>query len=447
MSQSNDKPLDKHLAIKAQSLSKIYPLYASPDDRLKEALHPMRKKYHKNFYALKNVNFEVEKGDALGIIGQNGSGKSTLLKILSRVLTPSAGSFQINGRVISLLELGSGFNPQLTGIENIYFYGTILGFSKKQIESKMDEIIAFADIGQFIHQPLKTYSSGMRSRLAFSVASSVNPDILILDEVLAVGDIRFRQKCLRVMRELINQKRTVLLVTHSMNAVTSFCNKTMWLHDGEIKDFGGSNDIVKKYVGFMSYGLETDDLPPSHDSKSKETTSNVEKDEKQLSIKDIRWKNVLKLESFGEYGGIIEKVALYFRDTNKKVDTLKGGEWLSLYAKIKAKKAFESPGLGIRVLDRLGNAVFTVNNYIYNKPIGNIKAGESLIIRTDFKFPLLKKDKYLSTISLSEGTQENHVQHHWIHDVLIIQVQNPDPKFQRNLLVLDNKDYDIVVVK
>jgi len=409
----------------------------------------MRRKYHKNFYALKNVSFEIEKGDALGIIGQNGSGKSTLLKILSRVLTPSAGSFQINGRVISLLELGSGFNPQLTGIENIYFYGTILGFSRKQIESKMDDIIAFADIGQFIRQPLKTYSSGMRSRLAFSVASNVDPDILILDEVLAVGDLRFKQKCFRVMRNIIDQKRTVVLVTHSMNAVTSFCNKTMWLHDGKIKDFGGSNDIVKKYVGFMSYGLETE-TPQKAEPKVKESVLTHNKDlqkKQKVTVQSIKWKKMSGLESFGEYGGTIEKAALYIKNTGERAETLQGGEWLSLYVKVHLTQDFKNPGLGIRVLDTLGNAVFTVNNYLYNKSLGTFRANERLVIQTDFKFPLLKKGKYVSTISLSEGSQENHVQHHWIHDALIIHVQNNDPKFKRNLLVLDDDDYDVNVIR
>ena len=216
---------NKKTAIKVSSISKMYPLYRSPRDRMKEALHPLRKSYHNEFYALRNVSFEIEKGESLGIIGQNGSGKSTLLKILSRVLTPTSGTFDIQGRVISLLELGSGFNPELTGLENIYFYGTILGFNKKKIESKLDDILAFADIGQFVYQPLKTYSSGMRSRLGFAVASHVDPDILILDEVLAVGDLRFKQKCYRTMDELINQKRTVILVSHDTGAVTNFCNK------------------------------------------------------------------------------------------------------------------------------------------------------------------------------------------------------------------------------
>ncbi len=432
--------LDKHLSVKVDSLTKIYPLYASPRDRLKETLHPKRKKYHKEYYALKNVSFEVNRGDSLGIIGQNGSGKSTLLKLLSRVLTPTSGSFQIKGRVISLLELGSGLNPELSGIENIYFYGTILGFSKSMIDSKLDEIIAFADIGQFIYQPLKTYSSGMSSRLAFSVASHVDPDVLILDEVLAVGDLRFKQKCFRVMRDIIDQDRTVMFVSHSTNAINDFCNKTIWLHNGEIRDIGPSIDVVKKYVGFMTYGMET---LPKKEIKPKSVEQADEKQKKPLA-KDLRWIDVSTLESFGEYGARIEKIALYHKETNQPVDILKGGEWLSMYAQISASKNIQSPGLGIRFKDKRGNGIFTVNNYLYDKLLKPIGAGETITIRTDFKLPLLMAGKYYIAMAFSDGDQVNHTQHHWIHDAMIVSIESFDPKFKRNnILVLDEAHYHI----
>ncbi len=196
MSESN--------AIEVSSLCKIYHLYNTPIDRLKEALNPWRKKYHQDFYALKDVSFEVKKGDTIGIIGQNGSGKSTLLKILSNVLTPTSGDIKVKGRVSSLLELGSGFNPELTGIENVYFNGTLLGFTRQEMDTKLDDILSFADIGEFVRQPVKTYSSGMQVRLAFAVAINVNPEVLIVDEALAVGDIRFQQKCFRKIDEIRN---------------------------------------------------------------------------------------------------------------------------------------------------------------------------------------------------------------------------------------------------
>jgi ABC-type polysaccharide/polyol phosphate transport system ATPase subunit len=452
MKELTHSQIDKNIAIRVDSLTKIYPLYNSPRDRLKEALHPRRKKYHTDFYALKDVSFQVQKGDSLGIVGQNGSGKSTLLKILSRVLTPSTGEFDIHGRVISLLELGSGFNPELTGIENIYFYGTILGFSKKKIESKLDEILAFADIGQFVRQPLRTYSSGMKSRLAFAVASNVDPDILILDEVLAVGDLRFKQKCLRTMRDIIDQKRTVILVSHDTSAVTNFCNKSLWLNEGNVQEFGPSNEVVKRYVGFMTYGLETQakKVEPAKQIVSLSSGSDNSQQEKtlELSIKDIKWTDVSKLESFGEYGAIIEKVALYFKGTDKRVDTIRGGEWLSLYVMVRVGENIDSPGMGIRLKDKRGNAIFTVNNYLYNKPLRSFNAGEAIVILSEFKFPLLMVGKYTVTIALSDGDQTNHTQQHWIHDALIVEVQNEDPKYKRgdNIIVIEPSNYSVKTV-
>ena len=174
-------------AIKVSHLTKIYKLYDKPIDRLKESLHPLKKKYHKDFYALSDINFEIKKGETVGIIGKNGAGKSTLLKIITGVLTPSSGHVHVNGRIASLLELGAGFNPEYTGIENIYLQGTLMGYNHEEMEAKIDDILAFADIGDFIHQPVKMYSSGMFARLAFAVAINVDPDILIVDEVLSVG--------------------------------------------------------------------------------------------------------------------------------------------------------------------------------------------------------------------------------------------------------------------
>lgn len=443
----------KNIAIKVDSLSKIYPLYSSPNDRLKEALHPLRKKFHKDFYALRDISFEVERGDSLGIIGQNGSGKSTLVKILSRVLTPSSGSFDIKGRVISLLELGSGFNPELTGLENIYFYGTILGFSKKMIEDRLDDILSYAGIGEFIYQPLKTYSSGMRARLAFSVASHVDPDILILDEVLAVGDLRFKQKCLRTMRDIIDSRRTVLFVSHDMGSVTSFCNKTIWLKGGKTEAFGESADIVKKYVGFMTYGLETDkpikkQASGNIASESDQLASEDDSKQKELLPGDIKWTDVSKFESFGEYGAVIEKVALYFRDTGEQVDVLRGGEWLSLYTKIQVNTTIEKPGLGLLVKDLNGNSLFTVNNYLHQTPLRKLEVGENIVIRSDLLFPLLRTDKYTITIALSDGDQINHVQHHWIHDAFTLTVQNTEQKFNHGAArwVIGDNAYQIILL-
>jgi lipopolysaccharide transport system ATP-binding protein len=239
------------IVISTRNLSKVYKLYRSPQDRLKEALHPGRKKYHKNFYALKDVNLEIRRGEVLGIVGKNGSGKSTLLKILSRVLTPSSGEFEVKGKVSSLLELGSGFNPELTGMENIFFYGTILGFTEEKIRGKLQEILDFAEIGDFVYQPLKTYSSGMKARLAFSVAINVDPDILILDEVLAVGDELFRRKCYARMEGFFKGGKTILFVSHSVQSVNQLCNRAIFVDNGELLLEGPAKLVTTQYERFI----------------------------------------------------------------------------------------------------------------------------------------------------------------------------------------------------
>ncbi|MFD3299601.1 ABC transporter ATP-binding protein [Aquipseudomonas alcaligenes] len=220
-------------AIKIQALSKVYKLYESPISRLKEALHPFKKKYHQDFHALNNVNLEIKKGESVGIIGNNGSGKSTLLKIITGVLTQTNGSVSVHGKISAILELGAGFNPEMTGVENIYLNNSLNGLSKKQTDMKIKEIIAFADLGDFIFQPIKTYSSGMKARLAFAVSINVDPDILIVDEALSVGDASFGRKCFAKMEEIRAKGATIIFVSHSEASIVSLCSKAVWLSRGE----------------------------------------------------------------------------------------------------------------------------------------------------------------------------------------------------------------------
>jgi ABC-type polysaccharide/polyol phosphate transport system ATPase subunit len=233
--------------IQVENLTKIYKLYNTPSDRLKETFNFFKKKYHHDFYALNNVNFTIEKGKTTGIIGRNGAGKSTILKILTGVLTPSAGYYAAKGKISSLLELGAGFNFDLTGIENIYFNGAVLGYSKKEMETKIDDIVKFAEIGEFINQKVKTYSSGMFVRLAFSVAISINPDILIVDEALAVGDELFQRKCFSRIRELKKNGTTIILVSHGTGILVQLCDKVMLLDNGELLLEGRPKYVIGKY--------------------------------------------------------------------------------------------------------------------------------------------------------------------------------------------------------
>lgn len=236
------------IAIKIEHLTKVYKIFDRPTDRVKEALNPFGKRYSKDFYALNDLNIEINKGETVGIIGKNGAGKSTLLKIITGVLTPTSGNIQVNGRIASLLELGAGFNPEMTGIENIYMNGSIMGYSKEDMDARLQNIVDFADIGEFINQPVKMYSSGMFARLAFAVNAFVDPDILIVDEALSVGDVSFQAKCISKMRQLMEKGVTILFVTHDISSVKSFCNKCIYMKKGTLYMEGPSDEITDVYL-------------------------------------------------------------------------------------------------------------------------------------------------------------------------------------------------------
>lgn len=237
--------------IKSEGISKMYKLYSKPSDRFKESFSIVKKSYHREFYALKDVSFEIKKGETIGIIGKNGSGKSTLLKILTGVLNSTKGNIQINGKISALLELGAGFNMEFTGIENIYLNATIMNISKKEMDGKLQDILDFADIGEYIYQPVKTYSSGMFVRLAFAVAINVDPEILIVDEALAVGDTRFQLKCMDKFVEFMEAGKTVLFVSHDINSIKRFCNRCLWINDGTLIMDGDTDEVTDRYIDFL----------------------------------------------------------------------------------------------------------------------------------------------------------------------------------------------------
>lgn len=250
--------MDQDIAIVVNNVSKEYQLYDSHADRIKEVFHPFRKKYHHSFSALKDISFSVKKGEFFGIIGRNGCGKSTLLQLICGILCPTAGSVEVNGRIAALLELGAGFNPEFTGRENVYLNGELLGFSKKEMDGLFDEIVEFSEIGEFINQPVKTYSSGMYVRLAFAVQACVEPDVLIVDEALAVGDIFFRQKCYQRLENLRDNGCTVVLVSHAMNDVEQFCQRAILLDSGKELFLGSGSEAVKRYYLVEQEGRSAD---------------------------------------------------------------------------------------------------------------------------------------------------------------------------------------------
>lgn len=264
------------IMIEINQLSKVYHLYEKPIDRLKEALSITKKVYHNEHYALSDINLKIKKGESIGIVGTNGSGKSTLLKIITGVLNPSKGEVKTNGKIAALLELGAGFNPEYTGIENIYLNGTMMGYTEAEMKQRVQAIVDFADIGDFVNQPVKTYSSGMFARLAFAVSINVEPEILIVDEALSVGDMRFQVKCIEKMKELKESGTTILFVSHATEQIKRFCTRAVWLKNGQVKEDGEASQIVDLYENFMKYGEKV--------LKAEEET-NKEETEKETDLK------------------------------------------------------------------------------------------------------------------------------------------------------------------
>lgn len=252
--------MEKQSVIQIEHLIKRYRLYNKPSDRIKESFSLSKKNYSTEYNAINNISIDIKKGEIVGIIGKNGSGKSTLLKMITGVVTPTAGIIKTQGKIAALLELGTGFNPEYTGIENIYLHGTMMGYSKEETEGRINDIIDFADIGEFINQPVKTYSSGMFARLAFAVAIHVDPDILIADEILSVGDVNFQNKCINTMKEMVKKGTTILFVSHDLHAIKYFCDRVIWLHQGEIVDDSinvvNVIDNFERNIGVSNQGYE-----------------------------------------------------------------------------------------------------------------------------------------------------------------------------------------------
>lgn len=401
-------------AIKVSHLTKVYKLYEKPIDRLKESLHPLKKQYHKEFYALNDINFEIKKGETVGIIGKNGAGKSTLLKIITGVLTPTSGSVHVNGRIASLLELGAGFNPEYTGIENIYFQGSLMGYTREEMEAKVDDIVQFADIGDFVNQPVKMYSSGMFARLAFALAINVDPYILIVDEALSVGDAAFQNKCIRKMEEIGQKGITILFVSHDTQTINKFCKKAIWLHDGVIKEQGIPETILENYMSYMSYGIET-----------QRNKNDEKKEKKSLISSDFILKNITSLDSFGKKNALIEAIGFFDQD-NIPITNLKQGTTVKFVCEFSTTVDLHDVGIGVLLKDTLNNEILTFNSYMYKSPLKHVEKNQRIRTIIDFKVPKLHPREYVITVALSEGTQLNHVQQHWIHSATTINIISCD---------------------
>jgi len=417
-------------AIAVQSISKTYKLYKSQRDRIKELLHPLKRCYHQKHHALKDVSFEVKKGEVFGIIGQNGSGKSTLLKILASVVSPTSGSFVAHGRITALLELTAGFNPSLTGVENIYFLGAIQGYPKKLLNERIKDILEFAELGEYAYQPVKTYSSGMHVRLAFSQAINIDPDILITDEALSVGDIRFQQKCYRKIREFKEAGKTIIMCTHNLSAVKEFCDRAIWLHKGEIREQGAPNHVTAKYEAFM---MTKESVGNAESSKSKAISTAFALDKSRLpeKLQSLQWFDLATCESYVKGNILIRFASIYEANSGKQLHTLLGGEDVVLVVYITSEQSFNNVMLELIFNSALGTSVFKINSN-QHKAILQINKKQQNIACLRFKFPHLANGKYTISLTIKTHHADESQQQHLVHDAMILNVYNPDNKYKTN---------------
>ena len=425
--------MSSEIAISVRKLSKCYQIYDRPEDRLKQMVVPRLQAlvgqppttYGKAFWAVKDVSFEVRKGQTVGIIGRNGSGKSTLLQMICGTLNPTSGRVVTHGRVAALLELGSGFNPEFTGRENVYLNATVLGLTQAQTRAKFDDIEAFADIGEFIDQPVKTYSSGMMVRLAFAVIAHVDADILVIDEALAVGDAFFTQKCMRFLRAFM-QTNTVLFVSHDTASIKSLCTAAVWMEKGFVLESGSPKAVSDLYLQAFyeaRHGVSTTTTIRS-DYKYEDTR--VKRDQRLDFLNQTNLRNDLRIfefdpdaASFGQKGAKIVSVTLEDAGGHP-LSWIVGGEDVRLCITVLAHKTLASPIIGFYVKDKLGQFLFGDNTYITT--LGNaVRTEPNQLIVAEFGFvmPRLSKGEYSIGAAIADGTQDQHEQHHWIHDAMV----------------------------
>ncbi len=428
------------LAIKVENLGKCYAIYEQPRDRLKQFVLPrlnkllnkQSKKYYREFWALNNVSFEIKKGETLGIIGRNGSGKSTLLQMICGTLTPTTGGVVTHGRIAALLELGSGFNPEFTGRENVYLNGVILGLSRTEIDRRLDDIIQFADIGEFIDQPVKTYSSGMVVRLAFAVIAHVDADILVIDEALAVGDAVFTQKCMRFIRRF-QEKGSLIFVSHDTASVQNLCKSGIWLKNGKIEQAGTAKSVSQAYLQFTLQEIYGDE---SKLVSIAPTSIRVE-DAVEETIMDNDSSSAIKYGAValardnieaakGWKTGKAEIVSISLNRLSPGPEGIfEGGDRVRITVRAKAHESLQNPILGFLVRDRLGQDLFGENTLPFTDRVQMpITAGTTFEGRFDFMLPMLPNGQYAVMTSIADGNLHDNVQHHWMHDALIINVSS-----------------------
>ncbi len=441
------------IAIKLESVSKFYKLFNSPGDRLKEALNPFGKSYHKDFFAIKSINLEIKKGEILGIVGKNGCGKSTLLKLISGVLTPNKGVVEVKGRISALLELGSGFNPEFTGVQNIFFYGAILGFSKSEMEEKLDDILLFADIGDFINQPLKVYSSGMKARLSFSVAVHIDPEILILDEVLSVGDVMFQRKCYARMQLFFESGKTIIFVSHNTNEINRLCTRAIFLLDGEIVMDGDPKVVTQYYEKYLFAKDKRLDIRKEINAhmfgRGQDIVNKHEKNVKDVSRVDVR-QHVSKNSNTNAFlvPGFVPKNKVEYDGSGldireiciktmngEKVNNILTGEYYHFCYKLIFKDDYVDVGFGMQIHTEKGVLVSACGSRMHDVLIKKVEEGGVYDVEWKFECLLLEGTYYINIgANHFRGAEIKYINR--ISDAFAFKVIMGDPRLYNGLVTL-----------
>ena len=410
----------KENAISVRDVTKVYRLYDKPIDRLKESVSISHKNYHRDFYALKGLSFQVKKGETVGIIGTNGSGKSTILKIITGVLTPTSGQVDVDGKISALLELGAGFNMDYTGIENVYMNGTMMGYTKKEMDAKLQDILDFAEIGDFVYQPVKTYSSGMFVRLAFAVAINIDPEILIVDEALSVGDVFFQAKCYRKFEEFKNKGKTILFVSLDLSAISKYCDRAILLNQGVKLGEGSPKDMIDAYKQVLvgqyetpKAGVDVPDLTADGDVRAALDKQKKKQEAARMGV------NPETLE----YGTKQAEIVSYYITDKNDVQTtaiLKGDEF-TMHMKVKIGQDLPAPIFAFSIKNIKGVEITGTNTMFEKTFLESVKAGQVLEITFRQKMRLQGGD-YLISLGVTGYEKDTFKVYHRLYDVLNITV-------------------------
>lgn len=401
----------REIAIQVSHLEKAYKLYDKPSDRLKEALLPSKKKKYKEHYALKGVDMTVYQGETVGIIGTNGSGKSTILKIITGVLNPTGGSVSVNGRISALLELGAGFNMEYSGIENVYLNGTMMGFSKKEIDAKMEDILSFADIGDYVYQPAKTYSSGMFVRLAFAVAINIEPEILIVDEALSVGDVFFQAKCYHKFDEFKKMGKTILFVSHDLSSISKYCDRVVLLNKGVKLGEGSPKEMIDAYKQVLvgQYPLPEEEETLLEDQEIAEAAG--------------KEAGVLVNPELLEYGNKAAVIEEYKITDEKDRDTgaIIKGQKCTVHMKVRFMEDIEAPIFAFTIKNIKGVEITGTNTMVEKAFLESVKAGSVKYVTFTQNLDL-QGGEYLLSLGVTGFEKEEFQVYHRLYDVMNITV-------------------------